>query len=1223
MTVVAPKRDVSYRTGEKMKRMLINATQQEEMRVALVDGQHLYDLDIENVATKQKKANIYKGKITRIEPSLEACFVDYGSERHGFLPFKEIAREYYKNPGDHSLPVKDQLDEGTELIVQVEREERGNKGAALTTYVSLAGRYLVLMPNNPKAGGVSRRISGKQRAEIRDAMAALVIPEEMGIIVRTAGMGRTAEELQWDLDYLIMLWEAILDAGKKTAPLLIFQESNIIIRALRDYYRSDIGEILIDDEEVFKEAEVFINNIMPQIGDKIKLYEDQVPLFTRFQVESQIQTAYERNVRLPSGGALVFDHTEALVSIDINSGRSTKGADIEDTALNTNLEAAEEIARQLKLRDLGGLVVIDFIDMLESKNQRKVENALHDALASDRARIQVGQISRFGLLEMSRQRLRPSLDETSHIVCPRCEGQGTIRDTKSLALGILRLIEEESLKEKTSELVIQVPVNVAVYLLNEKRADVEDIEGRLNVRVIIIPDTQLDTPHFKITRYRVSDEVVGEDSEAHLIKEEVTLEDMRSEAVIQSKQVMEKPAVSGISPIAPPPKVEIEEKKADILTKSQSLLSSILNYIKGFFAKDEEKQDEHKESSKKSRDNKNQRNNKNNGNRARSNNNNRQRNQRHNHPSRNTIETIEREVDLGAEFNQNVNAEDSARESNNRGQQGNRRNGQNDHNNDRRRNEQNGSGNDQSRRQSKQENGNQANHQQDQKSQVRNNEGKGRNDRNEMRDQDRKSRNQVVTPDHDAKENTAKDNDVKKRDSAENNAQEKGAKQENRSSSQNRSHRNNKQNRSEKRDPDSVINEKGEEVIQVTVGDKVEERIIRQGRPRIAKAEAKEIVSEPASNKKETVEPIHSAISDDAMDIITKPEKTVAATVAVIALENDSVQKMTISKGRNRRVAKVIEADALESTDAIDVSSDTHTNEQSMTIPVAANVDTVVVESSTSAATRESVSVVTETEQNVSSSSVESSVMASDSLSSAPEVIELVDNKTEVIVTNDLQDVVAESASVETASTEDTMTSLESAHTADTNPSEAVTAAADTFEASDVAEMIVESDGVQNVVEAAREAEVLTTGDFEKEVETVMKTEIASEDSIAQETLVTEATISENAQDSANQEKSNDIDTSKAVETIKDDVAKAEKATEETKEEVQDKRPSNNRGRKGGRTIKPGKPTRSKAKNRTKVIVSDDVLPNKKGNSESKTAVDAGKSESTNQASADSDKTSS
>ncbi|WP_051396208.1 Rne/Rng family ribonuclease [Ignatzschineria larvae DSM 13226] len=1205
-----------------MKRMLINATQQEEMRVALVDGQHLYDLDIENVATKQKKANIYKGKITRIEPSLEACFVDYGSERHGFLPFKEIAREYYKNPGDHSLSVKDQLEEGTELIVQVEREERGNKGAALTTYVSLAGRYLVLMPNNPKAGGVSRRISGKQRAEIRDAMSALAIPEEMGIIVRTAGMGRTAEELQWDLDYLIMLWEAILDAGKKPAPLLIFQESNIIIRALRDYYRSDIGEILIDDEEVFKEAEIFINNIMPQIGDKIKLYEDQVPLFTRFQVESQIQTAYERNVRLPSGGALVFDHTEALVSIDINSGRSTKGADIEDTALNTNLEAAEEIARQLKLRDLGGLVVIDFIDMLESKNQRKVESALHDALASDRARIQVGQISRFGLLEMSRQRLRPSLDETSHIVCPRCEGQGTIRDTKSLALGILRLIEEESLKEKTSELVIQVPVNVAVYLLNEKRADVEDIEARLNVRVIIIPDTHLDTPHFKITRYRVSDEIVGEDSETHLIKEEVTLEDMRSEAVIQSKKVMEKPVVSGISPIAPPPKVVIAEKKADILAKSQTLLNSILSYIKGFFAKDEA-QTESKENNKKPRDNKNQRNNKN-GNRARGNNSNRQRNQRHNHPSRNTIETIEREVDLGAEFNQNANAEESTRESNNQGQKGNRRNGQNDRsndrnnersdrNNDRRRNEQNGSGNDQSRRQSKQENDNQVNRQQDQKSQVRNNEGKGRNDRNEARDNDRKSRNQAVTPDHDTKENTAKDNDAKKRDSVENNAQEKGAKQESRSSSQNRSRRSNKQSRPEKRDPDSVINEKGEEVIQVTVGDKVEERVIRQGRPRIAKEQVKEIVSEPVSNEKKAVESIRPVISDDAMDIITKPEKTIAATVAVIALENDSVQKMTISKGRNRRAIKMIEADALESTDAIEASSETHSAENSMTTPVAANVDTVIVESTTSVANQEAVSVATEAKQDVSMPSVESSVMESDSFSSALEVTELADNKAEAVITTDVQD---------TAAVVVTSTSVESTHTADTNHSEEVTVPADTLETNNVAEKVVESDVVQNVAMEPKEAEVINSSDS-LTTEITAKAAEVSEDSVVQEAIATAAVVVENAQDSANQEKSNDTDTSKAVETIKEEVAKEEKTTEETKEEVQDKRPSNNRGRKGGRTIKPGKPTRSKAKNRTKVIVSDDVLPNKKGNSEPKAAVEAGKSESTSQASTDSDKTSS
>ena len=1203
-----------------MKRMLINATQQEEMRVALVDGQHLYDLDIENVATKQKKANIYKGKITRIEPSLEACFVDYGSERHGFLPFKEIAREYYKNPSDHSLSVKDQLDEGTELIVQVEREERGNKGAALTTYVSLAGRYLVLMPNNPKAGGVSRRISGKQRAEIRDAMAALVIPEEMGIIVRTAGMGRTAEELQWDLDYLIMLWEAILDAGKKPAPLLIFQESNIIIRALRDYYRSDIGEILIDDEEVFKEAEVFINNIMPQIGDKIKLYEDQVPLFTRFQVESQIQTAYERNVRLPSGGALVFDHTEALVSIDINSGRSTKGADIEDTALNTNLEAAEEIARQLKLRDLGGLVVIDFIDMLETKNQRKVENALHDALASDRARIQVGQISRFGLLEMSRQRLRPSLDETSHIVCPRCEGQGTIRDTKSLALGILRLIEEESLKEKTSELVIQVPVNVAVYLLNEKRADVEDIEDRLNVRVIIIPDTQLDTPHFKITRYRVSDEVVGEDSEAHLIKEEVTLEDMRSEAVIQSKQVMEKPAVSGISPIAPPPKVEVEEKKADILTKSQSLLSSILNYIKGFFAKDEEKQDERKESGKKARDNKNQRNNKNNGNRAR-NNNNRQRNQRHNHPSRNTIETIEREVDLGAEFNQNVNAEDSTREGNHRGQQGNRRNGQNDRNNerndrnnDRRRNEQNGSGNDQSRRQSKQENGDQASNQQDQKSQARNSEGKNRNERNEARDQDRKSRNHVAASDQVSQENAVKGNDSK-----ENHAQEKGVKQENRSSSQNRSRRNNKQNRPEKRDPDSVINEKGEEVIQVTVGDKVEERIIRQGRPRIAKAASDEKIADnvnAASEQEPTVKAdvkVNSssldnpsqAVLDEIADAITKPEKTVAATVAVIALENDSVQKMTISKGRNRRAPKVVEAVATESTN----EAVANVVDNTMTDRVVANVDTVVVANTASSVENQAViAASSEADDVAGEATVESSAMESADRFSESEVTTLATDQSEVVVTKDVQTTTAASNSAVTTEVLSESTDIAN----HTNPAEVVPVTVS--DSDDVVDKIEGSEVGDNVTVMPKESEEANGSESRGvEEDTVAKTEVVSDDSIAQETVVKETVSTENVQEEIQKDLS--VDTNQGNEAPKE-VA--------IKEEAQDKRPSNNRGRKGGRTIKPGKPTRSKAKNRTKVIVSDDVLPHKKGNLEPNAVAKAVKSEPVKQqAPVESDKTSS
>ncbi|UNM96012.1 Rne/Rng family ribonuclease [Ignatzschineria rhizosphaerae] len=823
-----------------MKRMLINATQQEEMRVALVDGQHLYDLDIENVATKQKKANIYKGKITRIEPSLEACFVDYGSERHGFLPFKEISREYFKNSGDHSIAIKDQLEEGLELIIQVEREERGNKGAALTTFISLAGRYLVLMPNNPRAGGVSRRISGKNRAEIRDAMAALTVPDEMGLIVRTAGMGRTAEELQWDLDYLIMLWEAIIDAGKRPAPLLIFQESNIIIRALRDYYRSDIGEILIDDETVFKEAEVFINNIMPQIGDKIKLYDDQIPLFTRFQVESQIQTAYERNVRLPSGGALVFDHTEALVSIDINSGRSTKGADIEDTALNTNIEAAEEIARQLKLRDLGGLIVIDFIDMLDSKNQRKVEGALHDALASDRARIQVGQISRFGLLEMSRQRLRPSLDETSHIVCPRCEGQGTIRDTKSLALGILRIIEEECLKERTSELVIQVPVNVAVYLLNEKRSDVEDIETRLKVRVIVIPDSNFETPHFHITRYRVNDEETGLDSENHIIKEELTIDDIRNQAVIQNKKLMEKPAVSGISPIAPPPKTaeKVEVKEAE---KSEGIFTSLITFFKNLLGNNasdnNEKQKDKKRSSKDQRRNNNR--SKNSQNQRPRNNNQRQRNQRHNHPSRNTIETIEREVDSNAAFNQENGSqtEQQGQQRHNRrnnNQNRDERNNQNQRRNQRQNaNQAQENGQDSQAREQKgkevtQERETRDNHQRDnQRQNDRRNRGNDRENQGENQDQreQQRERNRNARKSQDnnpaVEEETSKNSEV--------------IETEERAPRQQRNRRNNR-----KVETPVVTNDKGEEIIEVKVGEETRERTIRKGRPRVAKAEVTE-----------------------------------------------------------------------------------------------------------------------------------------------------------------------------------------------------------------------------------------------------------------------------------------------------------------------------------------------------------------------------------------------
>lgn len=484
-----------------MKRMLINATQEEELRVALVDGQRLYDLDIENRTRVQKKASIYKGRITRVEPSLEAAFVDFGAERHGFLPLKEIAQEYYssKPSGGGRTSIKDVVAEGTEVIVQVEKEERGNKGAALTTYISLAGRYLVLMPNNPRAGGISRRIEGDERTEMRNIISALNIPDVMGIIVRTAGVGKQQEELQWDLDYLLSLWQSITEASsQKKAPFLIFQESNVIIRTIRDYLRQDIGEVLFDTRESYEEAINFVRQVMPHYEARIKLYDDNLPLFNRYQIESQIESAFQREVKLPSGGSIVIDPTEALISIDINSSRSTRGADIEETALNTNLEAAEEIARQLRLRDMGGLVVIDFIDMSSNKAQRDVENRMRDVLEADRARVQVGRISRFGLLEMSRQRLRPSLEETSAIVCPRCNGQGAIRDIKSLCLSILRILQEEANKPRSAEIRAIVPVNVAAYLLNEKRQAVGDIEIQSKARILIIPNPNLDTPHYEI-----------------------------------------------------------------------------------------------------------------------------------------------------------------------------------------------------------------------------------------------------------------------------------------------------------------------------------------------------------------------------------------------------------------------------------------------------------------------------------------------------------------------------------------------------------------------------------------------------------------------------------------------------------------------------------------------------------------------------------------------------
>ncbi|MBT8047378.1 MAG: Rne/Rng family ribonuclease [Xanthomonadales bacterium] len=492
-----------------MKRMLINATQPEELRVAVADGQILIDLDIEVPSQEQKKSNVYKGRITRIEPSLEACFVDFGSERHGFLPFKEICRESYQPSArktEGKVSIRDAVREGQEVIVQVEKEERGNKGAALTTYISLAGRYLVLMPTNPKAGGVSRRISGEDRDDLRKQLQQVIAPDNVGIIVRTAGVGREAEELQWDLDYLLQLWKAIETAAtEKKSPFLIYQESNLFIRALRDHLRNDIGEILIDNEQVFKDATEFVQQVMPHNVRKLKHYVDDVPLFNRFQIESQIESAFARTVHLPSGGSVVIDHTEALLSIDINSARATKGTDIEDTAYKTNLESADEIARQLRLRDLGGLIVIDFIDMMDRKHQRSVEERLRHALQIDKARVQTGRISRFGLLEMSRQRLRPSLGESSQEPCPRCEGHGTIRSTESLALSILRLVEEESMKEYTGQVIVQAPTTVANFLLNEKRKALAEIEKRHALPILVLSNEYMERPRFEIHRVRKSD----------------------------------------------------------------------------------------------------------------------------------------------------------------------------------------------------------------------------------------------------------------------------------------------------------------------------------------------------------------------------------------------------------------------------------------------------------------------------------------------------------------------------------------------------------------------------------------------------------------------------------------------------------------------------------------------------------------------------------------------
>ncbi|WP_263141810.1 ribonuclease E [Pseudomonas sp. RIT-PI-AD] len=577
-----------------MKRMLINATQPEELRVALVDGQRLYDLDIESGAREQKKANIYKGRITRVEPSLEAAFVDFGADRHGFLPLKEISREYFRKNPEGRVNIKEVLNEGQEVIVQVEKEERGNKGAALTTFISLAGRYLVLMPNNPRAGGISRRIEGEERNELREALNGLDAPADMGLIVRTAGLGRSSEELQWDLDYLLQLWSAIKEASvERGAPFLIYQESNVIIRAIRDYLRQDIGEVLVDSVEAQEEALSFIRQVMPQYQNKIKLYQDSVPLFNRFQIESQIETAFQREVKLPSGGSIVIDPTEALVSIDINSARATKGGDIEETALQTNLEAAEEIARQLRLRDIGGLIVIDFIDMTPAKNQRAVEDKVREALEADRARVQVGRISRFGLLEMSRQRLRPSLGETSGIVCPRCNGQGIIRDVESLSLAILRLIEEEALKDRTAEVRARVPFQVAAFLLNEKRNAITKIELRTRARIFILPDDHLETPHFEVQRLRDdSPELLS-----GLYSYEMSPEEHDEVQPVSATRtlVRQEAAVKTIAQDRPAPPVQAHEAEVQPqaaqpapAAPSPSLLKGLVKSLVGLFAGKEE-----------------------------------------------------------------------------------------------------------------------------------------------------------------------------------------------------------------------------------------------------------------------------------------------------------------------------------------------------------------------------------------------------------------------------------------------------------------------------------------------------------------------------------------------------------------------------------------------------------------------------------------------------------
>ncbi|NRB68927.1 MAG: ribonuclease E [Vibrio sp.] len=609
-----------------MKRMLINATQKEELRVALVDGQRLYDLDIESPGHESKKANIYKGRITRIEPSLEAAFVDYGAERHGFLPLKEIAREYFPEGYTYQgrPSIKEVLTEGQEVIVQVEKEERGSKGAALTTFVSLAGSYLVLMPNNPRAGGISRRIEGDERTQLKAALSTLELPQGMGLIVRTAGVGKSAEELEWDLNVLLNHWGAIKQASEANpAPFLIHQESNVIVRAIRDYLRRDIGEILIDSNTIFERALEHIRLVRPDFVNRVKKHDGEVPLFSHYQIESQIESAFQREVRLPSGGSIVIDPTEALTSIDINSARATKGGDIEETALNTNLEAADEIARQLRLRDLGGLVVIDFIDMTPVRHQREVENRLRDAVRLDRARVQIGRISRFGLLEMSRQRLSPSLAEASHHICPRCSGTGVVRDNESLALSVLRLIEEEALKDNTAQVLAVVPVPIASYLLNEKRRSINHIERTQEAKITVVPNSDMETPHFEVIRVREGEEfdllsyLVPKKLEA--MKEAEGKEPLEQE--VKAKKI-EEPALKGFaSPTQSAPasakpvakKAPEKKAKADTETAQPGLVNRIFKALGSFLfgsAKEEEKQEEQKPKERKegNRNNRNRRN---------------------------------------------------------------------------------------------------------------------------------------------------------------------------------------------------------------------------------------------------------------------------------------------------------------------------------------------------------------------------------------------------------------------------------------------------------------------------------------------------------------------------------------------------------------------------------------------------------------------------------------